>query len=147
LEYSLSRTSQAPSRIGIKIIFDRGFLSETPQQRTSKAKFIDYESGTAKTGLGSSACVVVVVVGGIVKLLTEKWTENDINVLSQVANIAAQNKIGSNFDISTAVFGSQLYTNVLPKIAFEAVEKGELSSLFEVDPQVKRLSVNKILYK
>ena len=112
------RLQKNPSQIEVKIIFDRGFLSETPQQRASKAKFLDYEQGTAKTGLGSSACVIVAVVGGIVKLLTDSWTEKDINVLSQVANIAAQNKIGSNFDISTAVFGSQLYTNVLPKKAF-----------------------------
>jgi phosphomevalonate kinase len=39
-------------------------------------------------------------------------------MVSQVANLAAQNKIGSNFDISTAVFGSHLYKNVLPRKAF-----------------------------
>lgn len=68
-------------------------------------------------------------------------------MISQVANIAAQNKIGSNFDISTAVFGSQVYTNILPKRVFLAMEKEELAPLFEIDPQVRELSVNKILVK
>ena len=45
-----------------------------------------------------------------------------INALSHIANLAAQNKIGSNFDISTAVYGSHLYQNVLPRIAFEAMK-------------------------
>jgi phosphomevalonate kinase len=61
-------------------------------------------------------------------------SENEINCVSQVANIAAQNKIGSNFDISTAVFGSQLYKNKLPKKAFEAIEKDSIQSLLEIDP-------------
>lgn len=74
MEFSLTKTEKYVSKIMIKVLFDRGFLSETPQQRASNAKFLDYEPGTAKTGLGSSACVVVVVVGGIVKLLTEKWS-------------------------------------------------------------------------
>lgn len=39
-----------------------------------------------------------------------------------MANLAAQNKIGSNFDISTAVYGSHLYRNVLPRVAFEAIQ-------------------------
>jgi phosphomevalonate kinase len=73
--------------------------------------------------------VVVVVVGGI---LTEFFRgesevgQDKINAVSQVANIAAQNKIGSNFDISTAVYGSQLYKNVLPRRAFQAVEQKTL---------------------
>ena len=32
-----------------------------------------------------------------------------VNVISQVANLSAQQKIGSNFDISTAIYGSHLY--------------------------------------
>ena len=37
-----------------------------------------------------------------------------IERLSHVSNLAAQTKIGSNFDISSALYGSQLYTNILP---------------------------------
>lgn len=65
-----------------------------------------------------------------------------MNYLSQVANIAAQNKIGSNFDISTAVYGSQLYKNVLPRAAFEAIEKGDIREVMKIDPEIKRLKPN-----
>jgi phosphomevalonate kinase len=44
--------------------------------------------------------------------------KNIINAISQVANLAAQKKIGSNFDISTAVYGTHLYKNILPKMAY-----------------------------
>ena len=59
-----------------------------------------------------------------------------------MANIAAQNKIGSNFDISTALYGSQLYTNILPKKASEAIKTGNILSLLEVDPEIKQLNIN-----
>lgn len=65
-----------------------------------------------------------------------------MNYLSQVANIAAQNKIGSNFDISTAVYGSQLYKNILPRVAFEAIEKGDIREVMKIDPEIKRLKPN-----
>jgi len=35
-------------------------------------------------------------------------------VISQTANLSAQKKIGSNFDISTAIYGTHLYKNILP---------------------------------
>jgi phosphomevalonate kinase len=38
-----------------------------------------------------------------------------------VANLSAQKKIGSNFDISTAVFGTHLYKNILPEKAFRFI--------------------------
>ena len=65
-----------------------------------------------------------------------------MNYLSQVANIAAQNKIGSNFDISTAVYGSQLYKNILPRVAFETIEKGDIREVMKIDPEIKRLKPN-----
>jgi phosphomevalonate kinase len=105
-------------------VFDRGFLSETPQQRQTQGKFLHYAKGTAKTGLGSSACVVVAIIGGILRELLGEDSPRTLNCLAQVANIAAQNKIGSNFDISAAVFGCQLYTNLLPESAARAVKSG-----------------------
>ncbi len=86
---------------------------------------MNYEVGTSKTGMGSSACVVVSVVGGILRSLMH-ISEYEINAVSHTANIAAQNKIGSNFDISTALFGSQLYTNRIPHLALKA-SKGRIT--------------------
>jgi phosphomevalonate kinase len=58
------------------------------------------------------------------------------NVLSQVANLSAQKKIGSNFDISTAVFGTHLYRNILPhKIAaLHETTIEQIDELVSVDP-------------
>lgn len=54
-----------------------------------------------------------------------------------MANLAAQNKIGSNFDISTAVYGSHLYRNVLPRVAFEAIQSLEFENLIDKDTKIK----------
>jgi phosphomevalonate kinase len=56
-----------------------------------------------------------------------------INGISQVANLASQNKIGSNFDISTAVYGTHLYINIIPKIAFQVLSNNDLESVISVD--------------
>ena len=71
---------------------------------------------STKQGLGSSACVVVSTVRILCELFGNTSLET-INYLSHIANLSAQNKIGSNFDISSAMFGSQLYTNILPEYA------------------------------
>jgi len=39
-----------------------------------------------------------------------------------MANLSAQNKKGSNFDISTAVYGTHLYMNTLPNMIFSNLE-------------------------
>ena len=75
-------------------------------------------------------------------MLLEKVVLEEVNVLSHMANIAAQNKIGSNFDISTALYGSQLYTNILPKKASEAIKTGNMVGLLEFNPKIKQLKIN-----
>lgn len=125
LLYGLKKSKKNASILKVKILFDRGFLSETGSEDTKGIKFLDYKGTPSKTGLGSSACVIVVIVEGILNELLrgeEEITKDVVNVLSQVSNIGAQNKIGSNFDISTAVYGSQLYKNILPRRAFSAIE-------------------------
>jgi phosphomevalonate kinase len=52
-----------------------------------------------------------------------------VNLISQVANLSAQKKIGSNFDISTAVFGTHLYKNVIPHVAFNCLHDRTWTSL------------------
>ena len=72
-----------------------------------------------KTGLGSSATLVssllsaLFIFFGAIKLNKDGGiSENDKNYLHNVAQVvhcAAQGKVGSGFDISTAIFGSQNY--------------------------------------
>ena len=70
----------------------------------------------------------------------QKENKNLINVISQVANLSAQKKIGSNFDISTAVFGTHLYQNILPEIAFNCINEHNWTDILKIDPQVRQLN-------
>lgn len=101
---------------------------------------MNYGSGATKTGLGSSACVTVGVVGGILKCLLGKVDKKEVDCVSQMANMEAQSKIGSNFDISAAVYGSHLYTNTLPRRAHQALPTLDFASVLQVEPQTASLS-------
>ena len=63
-----------------------------------------------KTGLGSSAAFVVAVVRGLVALRTDEVSLQTVHNLAQIAHCIAQGKIGSGFDVATAVYGTILYT-------------------------------------
>lgn len=76
----------------------------------------------------------MVTVSALLKQITGEAPAKTVNALSQVANLAAQNKIGSNFDISTAVHGSHLYRNVLPRLAFETISTLDFETLMKIDP-------------
>ncbi|XP_047341905.1 phosphomevalonate kinase, peroxisomal [Impatiens glandulifera] len=84
----------------------------------------------AKTGLGSSAAMTAAVVAallhylGVVKLPSkdnghERESNADLDVIHMIAQTAhciAQGKIGSGFDVSSAVFGSQRYVRFSPDV-------------------------------
>lgn len=77
----------------------------------------------AKTGLGSSAAMTTAVVAallnylGLVNISSSRGQdkENDIkdldmvHIIAQTAHCIAQGKVGSGFDVSSAVYGSQRY--------------------------------------
>lgn len=84
-----------------------------------------------KTGLGSSAALITSLVSGLLLHLgvipsdsfaTEGGTESAsegrklAHNLSQYIHCLAQGKVGSGFDVSAAVFGSQLYTRFDPTV-------------------------------
>lgn len=66
-----------------------------------------YESG--KTGLGSSSALICAIISVFFKHL-EILDQRILHFACQLANSRAQKKIGSGFDISCALFGSQIYT-------------------------------------
>lgn len=86
----------------------------------------------AKTGLGSSAAMTTSVVSALLHHLgvvtlpypnsVNTPTDNvghDLDLIhrvSQAAHCAAQGKIGSGFDVSAAVYGSQRYVRFSPHI-------------------------------
>lgn len=51
-----------------------------------------------------------------------------LNFLAQLTNIIAQNKIGSGFDIATAVYGTQLYY----KFGKDVIERNLIENVKEM---------------
>lgn len=79
----------------------------------------------AKTGLGSSAALVTSLVGSLLSLfevidLREgKVTPKDkdlVHSLAQFTHCLAQGKIGSGFDVASAVYGSLQYRRFSPSV-------------------------------
>ena len=87
----------------------------------------------AKTGLGSSAAMTTAVVAGLLQYLgsvdlplhgaEKEDVDSDVELIhcvAQAAHCAAQGKIGSGFDVSCAVFGSQRYVRFSPSVLSSA---------------------------
>ncbi|KAK4486334.1 hypothetical protein RD792_009005 [Penstemon davidsonii] len=82
----------------------------------------------AKTGLGSSAAMTTAVVASLLHYLgvvnlreTERTEELDIvHIIAQTAHCIAQGKVGSGFDVSSAVYGSQHYIRFSPDVLSSA---------------------------
>ncbi|XP_055820986.1 phosphomevalonate kinase, peroxisomal isoform X2 [Solanum dulcamara] len=95
----------------------------------------------AKTGLGSSAAMTTAVVAALLhylgvvnlsslaedQLLGKKdVAELDVvHVIAQTAHCIAQGKVGSGFDVSSAVYGSQRYIRFSPEVLSSAQLLGE----------------------
>lgn len=90
-----------------------------------------YKPEVAKTGRGSSAAMTTSVVAallhylGAVNLLSLEQSSRDsatgrdldlVHAIAQSAHCIAQGKIGSGFDVSAAVYGSQRCTRFSPQI-------------------------------
>ena len=88
-----------------------------------------------KTGLGSSAAMTTSLVACFLLHLqalipcgpTSMETEDLalIHNLAQLAHCAAQGKIGSGFDVSAAIWGSQLYRRFEPRVLQSSLDEGE----------------------
>ncbi|BBH09506.1 GHMP kinase family protein, partial [Prunus dulcis] len=89
----------------------------------------------AKTGLGSSAAMTTAVVAALLHYLRvvdlssvledhqhEKYTADLdlVHVIAQTAHCIAQGKVGSGFDVSSAVYGSQRYVRFSPEVLSSA---------------------------
>ncbi|KAF5477841.1 hypothetical protein F2P56_004454 [Juglans regia] len=101
----------------------------------------------AKTGLGSSAAMTTAVVAallhylGVVNLNSTKEQHKEkkgtadldvIHIIAQTAHCLAQGKVGSGFDVSSAVYGSQRYVRFSPDVISSAQVAAKASPLQEV---------------
>lgn len=88
----------------------------------------------AKTGLGSSAAMTTAVVAALLQYLgvvdisssKDQQQENDsraldiVHIIAQTAHCIAQGKVGSGFDVASAVYGSQRYVRFSPEVISSA---------------------------
>lgn len=80
-----------------------------------------------KTGLGSSAALITSLTASLLLFFSTISLEKDkriIHNLAQAAHCAAQGKVGSGFDVASAVHGSCIYQRFMPLV----VEKVLLDS-------------------
>ncbi|CAI5759315.1 unnamed protein product [Candida verbasci] len=118
----------------IKIFSDPGYHSqENTTSKTSsngKLTFLYHDRSITeveKTGLGSSAGLVSVITAALVSYFKVEIISylDFIHNIAQIAHCLAQKKIGSGFDIATAIYGSIIYQRFEPKILdnlFETLE-------------------------
>ncbi|ETS64005.1 hypothetical protein PaG_02341 [Moesziomyces aphidis] len=88
-----------------------------------------------KTGLGSSAAMTTSLVAcfllhlqAVIPTDSGSLETEDlalIHNLAQLAHCAAQGKVGSGFDVSAAIWGSQLYRRFGPKVLQACLDEGE----------------------
>ena len=136
----------------VTILADNDYYSETAFSRyeMSRGRFANFGvplQEAHKTGLGSSAALVTALVSALV--IHRTMQPDDLGIgrdklhnLAQAAHCAAQGKVGSGFDVASAIYGSCLYRRFSPSIleaVGEAGSPGFEERLFaiveDIDPQ------------
>ncbi|KAL1584041.1 hypothetical protein WHR41_08157 [Cladosporium halotolerans] len=117
----------------ITILADNDYYS-TPSDLASGERFHNFGvpiSKAHKTGLGSSAALVTSLTAAVLAHylpdridLTTAEGKRRLHNLAQAAHCAAQGKVGSGFDVASAVFGSCLYRRFSPSILASHSEPG-----------------------
>ena len=111
----------------IEIYSDPGYHSQADTElKTNEIKSFLFHKKTIteipKTGLGSSAGLVTVLITALVSCfkpsvdISSSQSMELIHNLAQVAHCQAQGKIGSGFDIAAAVYGSITYSRFDPSL-------------------------------
>lgn len=85
-----------------------------------------------KTGLGSSAALVTAVTAALLSYylprtsfdLKTSESKRRLHNLAQAAHCAAQGKVGSGFDVASAVYGTCLYRRFSPDLLTNHAEPG-----------------------
>ncbi|KAJ5558254.1 Phosphomevalonate kinase eukaryotic [Penicillium sp. DV-2018c] len=115
--------------LSVTIMADSDYYSETatskgPAPYGRSGRFVNFGVPlfeAHKTGLGSSAALVTALVSALVIHRTMQPEDlgagrDKLHNLAQAAHCAAQGKVGSGFDVASAVYGSCLYRRFSPSI-------------------------------
>ena len=135
LTYIYSITSAIIQPSSITILADNDYYSTATEDTASGRRFHDFGvpiSKAHKTGLGSSAALVTAFTAAVLSYYLPKEVfnlEDDISRrrlhnLAQASHCAAQGKVGSGFDVASAVYGSCLYRRFSPSILSSNLEPG-----------------------
>lgn len=132
LTYALTYiwTLQPNQRItssSIRILADQAYYSNPGQPRSASSPFHDFGvrlKDAHKTGLGSSAALVTSFTAAVLSFylpkshfdLASERSQTILHNLAQASHSHAQGKVGSGFDIASAVFGSCLYKRFSPSL-------------------------------
>lgn len=140
LSYVYNLTGANLGAASITILADNSYYSTNEDPTTSAAsgksdRFHNFRvplPQAHKTGLGSSAALVTAFTAAVLtyylptttfNLSTEK-DKRKLHNLAQAAHCAAQGKVGSGFDVASAVYGSCLYRRFSPDILAHHGEPG-----------------------
>ncbi|KAK9760542.1 phosphomevalonate kinase, partial [Basidiobolus ranarum] len=101
-----------------------------------------------KTGLGSSAALITSLVASLMvhfKIVdlknddTQQTNRQLVHNIAQFCHCYAQGKVGSGFDVSSAVWGTHVYRRFSSSILEEAMADENLNKLLEVvEPKLNR---------
>ncbi|KAK5111822.1 hypothetical protein LTR85_011720 [Meristemomyces frigidus] len=139
LTYIATVSSPVISPASVTILADNDYYSTPADVANSSAtppRFHNFGvpiSKAHKTGLGSSAALVTAFTGALLtyyfpKRILDLSTDSGLRKLhnlAQAAHCAAQGKVGSGFDVASAVYGSCLYRRFSPSILSHHVEPGK----------------------
>lgn len=111
----------------ISILADDSYYTTDSAKPQSDQRFSDFGvklSDAHKTGLGSSAALVTALTAALlvhylpkdIFSLGSETGKSRLHNLAQAAHCAAQGKVGSGFDVASAVYGSCLYRRFSPSL-------------------------------
>ncbi|KAG5819336.1 hypothetical protein H9Q74_007035 [Fusarium xylarioides] len=129
------RPSHSMASARLIILADNDYYSHSESESTRQRRFAKFPvtlGDANKTGLGSSAALVTSLTAA---LLAHYLPEDFFNIqsdqgkrtlhnLAQAAHCAAQGKVGSGFDVATAVYGSCRYRRFSPETLSSIPESG-----------------------
>lgn len=127
LSYISTLTAGAVDPSSITILADDSYYTTDSTRGKSDHRFSDFGvklSDAHKTGLGSSAALVTALTGALLAHYLPKDAfsldtdsgKSRLHNLAQAAHCAAQGKVGSGFDVASAVYGSCLYRRFSPSL-------------------------------
>ncbi|KAK3117586.1 phosphomevalonate kinase [Teratosphaeriaceae sp. CCFEE 6253] len=138
LSYIASVSSPMISPASVTILADNDYYSTPADLAIASGpapRFHDFGVPIAqahKTGLGSSAALVTALTAALLSYYLPKETfdlkaetsKERLHNLAQAAHCAAQGKVGSGFDVASAVYGSCIYRRFSPSILANHVDPG-----------------------